>query len=66
MLFFTYLFYLTRLLGRFAPIYNFNCEHVLIVTLKNKEKNFADFIKKNADFKIKKCLQNKILLNTNL
>ena len=38
--------YETRLLWRFAPIFYFNCEHVLIVILKNKEKKFADFIKK--------------------
>ena len=35
----------TRLLGRFAPIFYFNCEH-----WKTKKKNFADFIKKIVDF----------------
>ena len=34
----------TRLLGRFAPIFYINCEHVLIVNIeKQEEKNFADF-----------------------
>ena len=34
----------TRLLGRFAPIFYFNCEHVLFVyILKQRRKKFADF-----------------------
>jgi len=43
------------LLGRFAPIFYFHFEHVLIVTLKNKEKKFRGFYKKKyanfQDFK---------------
>ena len=35
---------LTGLLGRFAPTFYFNCEHVLIVNIeKQRKKNFADF-----------------------
>ena len=36
-----------RLFGRFAPIFYFNCEHVLFVYIvKQKQtKNFKDFIK---------------------
>ena len=41
---------LSRLLGRFAPIFMLNCEHVLFVyILKQRWKNFAD-LKKIADF----------------
>ena len=43
----------TRLLGRFAPIFYFNCEH-----WKTKKKNFADFINKNRVLsRFKKKLQ---------
>ena len=45
-----YIYIYTRLLGRFAPIFYLNCEHVLNVTLKNKEKKFVDFIKKICEF----------------
>ena len=39
--------YFTRLLGRFAPIFYFNCEHVLIVNIeKQKTKRFREFYKK--------------------
>ena len=39
-------YYNTRLLGRFAPIFYLNCEHILFVyILKQKQnKTFADFI----------------------
>ena len=50
----------TRLLGRFAPIFHFLCEHVLFcVHLKTEEKNFANLKKKkNRGFsRLKKCLQ---------
>ena len=37
-------FYVTRLLGRFAPIFYFNCEHVLIVNIeKQRRKKFRGF-----------------------
>ena len=43
----------TRLLGRFAPIFYFNCEH-----WKTKKKNFADIINKNRVLsRFKKKLQ---------
>ena len=36
----------TRLLGRFAPIFYLNCEHVLFVyILKQRRNNFADLKK---------------------
>ena len=35
------IFILTRLLGCFAPIFNFHCEHVLFVYIVKK--NFVDF-----------------------
>ena len=39
--------YKTRLLGRLAPIFYFNCEHFIFVyTVKQNQKKFADFIKK--------------------
>ena len=42
---------ITRLLRRFAAIFYFNCEHALFVyILKQRKKNFADFIKKIVDF----------------
>ena len=45
----------TRLLGRFAPIFYFNCKYVLIVNIeKQRRKKFADFIKKTRIFKILK------------
>ena len=41
----------TRLLGRFAPIFYLNCEHVLFVyILKQGRKKFCGFKKKIADF----------------
>ena len=36
-------FIITRLLGRFAPIFYFNCEHVLFVHRKTKQKSFKIF-----------------------
>ena len=46
----------TWLLGRFAPIFLFNCEQVLIENIeKQRKNNFADF----QDFKIfYKCKKN--------
>ena len=43
---------LTRLLGRFAPLFYFNCDHVLFVNIVKQKnpKNFADFIKNLVDF----------------
>ena len=39
----------TRLLGRFAPIFYLNCEHVLFVyILKQSRKKFRGFKKKNS------------------
>ena len=38
-----------KLLGRFAPIFYFNCEHVYTFKNKNKQK-FADFVKKFRAF----------------
>jgi len=41
----------TRLLGRFAPIFYFNCEHFLFIYIaKQKRKKFCRF-KKMVDFK---------------
>ena len=41
----------TRLLGRFAPIFYLNCEHVVFVyILKQRRKKFCGFKKKFADF----------------
>ena len=41
----------TRFLGRFAPIFYLNCEHVLFVyILKQSRKNLRIFKKKFADF----------------
>ena len=46
---FIYIYIYTRLLGRFAPIFYLNCEHVLFVyVLKQRKKIFADFIKKRC------------------
>ena len=45
--------YFTRLLGRFAPIFYFNCEHFLFSNIEKQKQNkkFADFMKKNfVDF----------------
>ena len=57
----------TRLLGRFAPIFYFNCEHVLIVNIeKQRRKKFREFYKEIADFQdFNKFYKNKKLLNTN-
>ena len=46
----------TRLLGRFAPIFYLNCEHVLFVyILKQRRKKFRGVLKKNSRIsKIKK------------
>ena len=41
---------LSRILGRFAPIFYFNCKHVLFVYIENKTKNFGDFLKKIENF----------------
>ena len=38
-----------KLLGRFAPIFYFNCEHVYTFKNINKQK-FADFVKKFRAF----------------
>ncbi len=54
--------YNTRLLGRFAPIFYFHSELTLIVTLKNKEKKFLGFYKKDFKYFYK---TKKKLLNTN-
>ena len=58
------MFYI-RILGHFAPIFYFNCEHVLIlytVYCKTKtNKNFADFIK-NISW-IFKIVKNRIFLD---
>ena len=35
----------TRILRHFAPIFYFNCEHFLIITLKKKKQNFHGFYK---------------------
>jgi len=44
-------YFTTKLLGRFAPIFYLNCEHVLFVyTLKQRRKKFRGFLKKLADF----------------
>ena len=59
----------TRLLGCFAPIFYFIWGHVLIVTLKNKEKNisrillksFADFQDLKNFYKNKKTFKHKFL-----
>ena len=62
----------TRLLGRFAPIFYFNCKHegfslithnmrVLLVN-KTKTKNFAGFIINFVDFQI---FKNRILMEAN-
>ena len=41
--------FITRLLGRFAPIFYLNCEHVLFVyILKQSRKKFRGFLKKNS------------------
>ena len=50
------IFMKTRLLGRFAPIFYLNCEHVLFVyILKQRRKKFRGFLKKNLRiFKILK------------
>ena len=50
------IFMKTRLLGRFAPIFYLNCEHVLFVyILKQRRKKFRGFFKKNLRiFKILK------------
>ena len=38
-------FYYTRLLGRFAPIFYLNCEHVLFVYIvKQNKQKFEDFL----------------------
>ena len=53
------LMYKIRLLGRFAPIFYVNCEHVLIANIeKQKRKKFRGFKKKiNADFQDLKILR---------
>ena len=38
-------FYFTRLLGRFAPIFFFNCEHVLFVYIVKQNKKVRGFHK---------------------
>ena len=45
--------FITRLLGRFAPIFYLNCEHVLFVYIlkQSKKKISRIFKKKFADFK---------------
>ena len=44
----------TRLLGRFAPIFYLNCEHVLFVNiLKQRRKKFPDFQEFKFFYKIK-------------
>ncbi len=44
-------FIITRLLGRFAPIFYLNCEHVLFVyILKQRRKKFCGFKKKIRKF----------------
>ena len=50
-----------RLLGRFAPIFYFNCKHVLIVNIeKQRSKKCRGFYKKFADFQdFKKFYKNK-------
>ena len=68
LIYFNYNLFITRLLGRFAPIFHLNCEHVLIVyILKQSRKKFRGFLKKNS--RIFKILiffyKNKKLLNTN-
>jgi len=41
--------YQTRLLGRFAPIFYLNCEHVIFVYIsKQRRKKFCGFLKKNS------------------
>ena len=43
---------LSRLLGRFEPIFYLNCEHVLFVyILKQRRKKFSGFLKKIKTFK---------------
>ena len=50
----------TRILGRFAPTFYFNCEHVLIVNIeKRRRKKFRGFSRFNFFYKDKK------LWNTN-
>ena len=39
--------YNTRLLGRFAPIFYFNCEHVLLVYIVKQNKNNSRIFTKN-------------------
>ena len=61
---------LSRPLGRFAPIFYFNCEHVLIVNIKKqRRKKFCGIYKKKfADFQDLKnliFLQKYKLLYTN-
>jgi len=42
----------TKLLGRFAPIFYLNCEHVLFVYIfKQRRKKFCGFLKKSRIFK---------------
>ena len=41
--------FVTRLLGRFAPIFYLNCEHVLFVYIL-KQRNFFCGFKKNRGF----------------
>ena len=58
-----YLF-LTRLLGRFAPIFYFNCEHFLFVYIvKQKQKNSVDLLIKIRVFS--KLYVNLILVEAN-
>ena len=42
--------YETRLLGRFAHIFYFDCEHVLSVYIVKLKKKFANFNKKFRGF----------------
>ena len=51
------IFYNTRLLGRFAPIFYLNCEHVLFVyILKQSRKKFRGFPRFKIFYKNKKLL----------
>jgi len=50
----------TRLLGRFAPTFYFNCKHVLFVNIVKQK--LVDFFKKSCIYKI---FKNQILLEAN-
>jgi len=39
----SHIFTYTRLLGRFAPIFYLNCEHVLLVYILNQRRKFCEF-----------------------